>query len=123
MTSSFHIPFTSLLTYHPTITRYVAQYNKAASSISHNWINQTQWNPQVTILFVHSTLQRHILVPIRTEMLSYLGKVNIFLLITPTKKLQKENSTVAVNRKGGFTNESLNIRLMAWNDIGYKQMT
>jgi hypothetical protein len=49
------------------------------------------------------------LVPIRTEMLPYLGKVNIFVLFTTTKKLQGQNLKVAVARKGGFTNESLNI--------------
>jgi len=37
---------------------------------------------------------------------SYLGKANIFLLITTAKKLQKDNSTVAMARKHGFTNDS-----------------
>jgi hypothetical protein len=64
-------------------------------------------NPQVTILFVHSTHLSHTMVPIRTEMLSYLG--NHYNNNNNNKKIHKQNSTVAVARKGDFTKESLNI--------------
>lgn len=77
--------------------------NTAGSLISHNWINKIQWNLQVTILFMHSTHLHHIVAPFRTD-----------ICFNYKKKIQKQNSKVAVARKGGFTNESLNIWLMVW---------